>query len=338
MANAASLSLSTTFQGDFVLDILTEQFVSRTHHIAVTTYDNVKYQLTLPNSEGFNDVLKRGNAAGFTTSGSIALTDTTLTVKEIKSEAEQAWTTFSTSQWSSILGAGVARADLSNTPLADFLVSNFATKTVDNMISCDWFGVYASGVDIYGSYDGLFLDMLYNGHGSSITKTTISGYTSGSTLSTDAAIDTILPNMYDNANYILRDKPKSELMYLVSPTLYQNYQKSLRNLGTEMANQMILNGQPTLSFDGIPVMQVMEWDRDLANADNPLKTLLNVSGAHLGLLTTRGNLVIGTDYSTDTTSMEVWYNKDEQKLRMRTQTVRGAKVRTPKLISLAYFY
>lgn len=335
---AVTLSLDSTFAGDFVLDILTEQFVTRTHHIAVNTYDNVKYKLTLPNSEGFNDVLKRGNVEGFTTSGSITITDSVLEVKEIKSEAEQGWTTFSTSQWSSILGNGVARADLSGTPLADFLISNFASKTVDNMISCDWFGVYASGVDIYGSYDGLFLDMLYNGNGGSITKTTVSGLLTAEVLNTDAAIDTILPDMYDNADYVLRNKPMTELRYLVSPTIYQNYQKSLRNLGTEMANQMILNGQPTLSFNGIPVIQVIEWDRDLKNSDNPLASTLAPSGEHLGLLTTQDNLNIGTDFSVDSTDMEVWYEKSEQKLRMRTQTVRGTKVRTPKLISIAYFY
>lgn len=338
MANAASVSFSHTFAGDELLEIYVNKYAASTHHIAVTTYDNVKYKLNLYDSTGFNDVLKRGNVAGFTTSGAISITDNTLEVKEIKSEGEQAWTTFSTNAWSAVLGNGVGRADLTSTPLADFLVSEFVDKTIDNMISCDWFGVYASGVDVFGSYDGLFLDMLYNGNGGNITKTTISGYTSGSTLSTDAALDTILPNMYDSADITLRATDKSSLRYLVTPTLYQNYATSLRNLGTEMANQMVLDGRPTLSFNGIPVMQVLEWERDLANTDNPLKTLLNVSGAHLGLLTTQDNLVIGTDYSEDTTSLETWYNIDEQKLRMRTQTVRGAKVRTPKLISLAYFY
>lgn len=338
MANAASVSFSHTFAGDELLEIYVNKYVSSTHNIAVTTYDNVKYKLNLYDSTGFNDVLKRGNSAGFTTSGAITITDNTLEVKEIKSEGEQAWTTFSTNAWSAVLGNGVGRADLSGTPLADFLISEFVDKTIDNMISCDWFGVYASGVDVFGSYDGLFLDMLYNGNGGNITKTTVSGYTTGSALNTDAAIDTILPNMYNDADITLRGRNKSDLRYLVSPTIYQNYEASLRNLGTEMANMMVLDGRNTLAFNGIPVVQVLEWERDLANSDNPLSTLLTVSGNHLGLLTTQDNLVIGTDYSVDSTSLETWYNIDEQKLRMRTQTVRGAKVRTPKLISLAYFF
>lgn len=342
MANATTINFDHTYAGEEFLEILLTGFYQRDHEIAVTTYNNVKYKMNLYDSDGFTDVLKRGNAEGFTTSGGITVNDKTLEVKEIKSEGEQGWTAFSTNAWSAVLGNGVGRADLSTTPLADFLTSEFAKKTVDNMISCDWFGVYASGVDIYGSYDGLFLDMLYNGNGGTITKTTISGYTSASTLdglTADAAIDTILPKMYYNADRTLRQK-KAEggLQYLVTPSIYENYKTSLRGRGTNLGDEMIINGARQLTFDGIPVVEKLDWERDLANADNPLKTTINVSGAHLALLTTQRNLAVGTDFSLDTTSFQSWYNIDEQKLRMRTQTVRGTKVANPKMISLAYYY
>lgn len=337
MANASTLTFSHTFAGDELLEIIVNKYAETTHNIAVTVYPNVPYKLNLYHSTGFNDLLKRATV-GFTTSGGLTVTDSTLHVREIKAEAEQDWTAFTSNAWSSMLGKGVDRADLTGTPYANLLVSEFVSKTIDNQISCDWFGVYASGLTIFGSYDGLFLDMLYNGNGATITKTTISGSTSGSTLSADAAMDTIFPSMYNNADITLRQLPRTDLVYLVSPTLYHNYTTSLRNFGTEMANMMTLDGRQTLTFDGIPVVQQLSWERDLASTNNPLKTLLNVSGAHLGLLTTKMNLAIGTDYSVDSTSMETWYNIDEQKLRMRAQTVRGTKILTPKLISLAYFY
>ena len=337
MSNSTTVSFSHTFAGDELLEIIVNKYAETTHNIAVTVYSDVKYKLNLYHSTGYNDLLKRATV-GFSTSGGLTITDSTLHVREIKSEAEQDWTAFTSNAWSATLGNGVASADLTGTPYANFLIGEFVSKTIDNQISCDWFGVYASGLGIFGSYDGLFLDMLYNGHGSSITKTTISGYTSGSTLSADAAMDNIFPKMYNNADITLRQLPRTDLVYLVTPSLYQNYTTSLRNFGTEMANMMTLDGRQTLSFDGIPVVQQLSWERDLATANNPLKTLLNVSGAHLALLTTRMNLAIGTDYSAEGTSMQTWYNIDEQKLRMRTQSVRGAKVLTPKLISLAYFY
>lgn len=338
MANAISTSFSHTFAGTELLEIFTNKFAETNHGIAVTFHDDVKYKKNLYKNSGMTDVLKRGNTAGFTASGSLTLTDLTLYVREVKSEAQQDFTTFTSTAWSSALGAGVGRADLFGTPMASVLTSEFVSKTVDNMISCDWFGVYASGADVFGSYDGLFLDMLYNGHGGTITKTTISGYTSGSTLSTDAAIDTILPNMFNNAANTLRQMPKSELRYLVTPTIYQNYQASLRNLGTEMANMMVLDGNEMLSFDGIPVIQKLDWERDLANTDNPLKTLLNVSGAHLALLTNQGNLNVGSDFGLTDASLTTWYNIDEEEIRLRTRSARGTKVLWPENISLAYFY
>lgn len=337
MANAISTSFSHTFAGDEVLQIFTNKFAETSHGIEVTMHDNVKYKANLYKTTGMSDVLRRGNTAGFTTSGSLALTDITIYNRETKSEAAQDFTTFTSTAWSEALKDGVMRPELFGTPMAAVLVSEFVSKTVDNYISCDWFGVYASGVDIFGTYDGLFVDMLYNGHGSAITKTTISGYTSGSTLSADAVMDNILPKMFNNAARTLRQR-KSDLVYLVTPTLYQNYQTSLRNLGTEMANMMVLNGRDTLSFDGIPIVQKLDWERDLANADNPLKTLLNVSGAHLALLTYKGNLHIATDFALGEASLSTWYNIDEEEIRLRTRSLRGTKVMWPEDISIAYFY
>ena len=339
MSNAISTNFSHTFAGTEFLEVYTNKFEASDHGIMVTMHDDVKYKKNLYKTTGFAKVLKRGATAGFSASGSMTETDLTLYVRDTKSEAQQDFTTFIDNAFSEALKRGVERAELTGTPMADVMLDEFASATVDNMISCDWFGVYASGADIFGTYDGLFVDMLYNGHGSTINTETISGYTTGSTLNTDAAIDTILPNLYNNASRTLRQlKGAGMLKYLVTPTIYENYKSSLRNLGTGLADEMIIQGRRTLSFDGIPVVEKLDWERDLADTSNPLKTLLNVSGAHLALLTNEGNLHVGSDIALNSANMRVWYNIDEEEIRSRTRSTRGTKVLWPENISLAYFY
>jgi hypothetical protein len=77
--------------------------------------------------------------------------------------------------------------------------------------------------------------------------------------------------------------------FLVQRPLLNAYRTYLQGLGTEMANQFLVDGQPmrnVLYFEGIPVVAIPEWshfDRMMYRPKNR------------AILTVSGNMQIGTD-------------------------------------------
>lgn len=122
-------------------------------------------------------------------------------------------------------------------------------------------------------------------------------YDGATNYATSANIVAFLRAMLDAASEeLLAFVDQDQAFMLVSRPLLEAYRSYLQGLGTEMANQFLVDGKPmrnVLYFEGIPVVAVPEWslfDR-LVDTDGG-------KGKNRAILTVSGNLQVGTDVAT----------------------------------------
>jgi hypothetical protein len=91
---------------------------------------------------------------------------------------------------------------------------------------------------------------------------------------------------------------------------------------------MIEEGQRALTFRGIPVYKVAEWDRIIAAK--------GLSNPHRAIYTYDKNLVVGTDNMADTNSLEILYNPYEKTNQIDAEFKIATNYKYDELTVIAY--
>ena len=166
------------------------------------------------------------------------------------------------------------------------------------------------------------------------TASTVTGLVAATTPNTVPAAlaageseDTFLL-LHDGADAVLRNIKKTEKVFLVSSSVYQNYQTFLESQTTEGARSATIDGIDYLTYRGIPVID-MGWDEHL-NADFP------TAYPHRIIYTEQNNLVLGIDSMNQFNETKMWYNPDAEENRFRTKLVMGCQYVHNKMTAIAY--
>ncbi len=264
--------------------------------------------------------ITKAYSKGFSGDGGSVYDQKTLTVVRAKAEASQGGNAF----WSSVKGEALRRGyqkdDIDGTVLKEIVADTFRSAVIRDLNRQLFFGDVTLGdpggdataqalAENYRLYDGIFkvLEGLPSGQ-----KLTIDA----GALGIDAALSTF-EAMYDAAPPELLEL-EEDAVIMVSRSMAQNYRESLQNIGwgTETANTALINGVPTLTWNGIPVIERREWDTHIA-----IDSL--ATDPHRAIFTVKNNIVIGTDYNEG--EAEEWYNQDEEENRMRVKYVVGVQ-------------
>lgn len=145
--------------------------------------------------------------------------------------------------------------------------------------------------------------------------------------------DTFLA-LYQGADKVLKQYPKNRKVYLVTDSVYENYETYLESLGTEISQVHLENGQEALAYRGIAVIN-LGWDVHM-EADFAHAAGENPADPHLVIYTTIDNLVLGIDSMNQFNGTKMWYNMDEEENRFRTKLVMGAQYVHNKFTAVAY--
>jgi hypothetical protein len=177
----------------------------------------------------------------------------------------------------------------------------------------------------------------------SASDITASGGTVNTTANVDAdelasgeAEDMFLA-LYNGADKTLKQMTKKEKVFLVSDSVFENYETYLETLGTERSHLKLENGnviEDVLYYRGIPVLR-MGWDVHL-DADFPHNTGENPGYPHRVIYTHIYNLVLGIDSLNQFNGTRMWYNEDEEENRFRTKLVMGCQYVHNKLTAVGY--
>ena len=116
----------------------------------------------------------------------------------------------------------------------------------------------------------------------------------------------------------------------------EDYKAQLRNAGTHtQAYADLQGGFQSLSFDGIPMKVMPEWDVDIAaNGGNMAEMdggLAPNAAAEkkCAILTMPGNFTVATDFNAN--PVDMWYNRDEKENRFRMNYSFGCAIKEPTM-------
>lgn len=174
-----------------------------------------------------------------------------------------------------------------------------------------------------------------------VTVTNVSGNLAGTVAATQAAVKNtslkadqaieVFEAMWAaSPNELASLQAQNMLRLYVTRSMYDNYAKSLRKLnGSETAYVNLKDGTKTLSFNGIPIIQRPDWDTRISQDFGGVRP-------HRALLTTPGNLVLGTDGEDDLMKIEAFYDQVKQNNTVRSEYKCGTQYTWTKLIVAAF--
>lgn len=319
MANSTTNSLSRTYNGQETTDIFIkpalggEDFLSKYHIMP-----NVVHKRQLNFRPKASKITHPRTGCGFSTTGTIALTDKELEVFAMKIHLEQcedalADTIFE-EEW---YKKGTDITDLTGTKIEE-LVAQYNIEGVKRDITRKaWFADTSSASNDWKDYNGWISKLVTSSASLGGTGVyDISTVETASALDADAA-DTAFKNIYANRHSSMNEVPRTQMRIYASQGLVDNYEDTLINQNNSWGAEQRVSGTSQLAYKGIPIVAMPEWDVDLADADNPIASTLNTTSNNMAILTVPDNLVMGLDAvsAVQGTDAKIWFSMDNQTLR-----------------------
>lgn len=236
-------------------------------------------------------IIQRNDDCEFTPKGSMGMTQRKINVYRLKVEMQQCNDEFFDTCLEYALGDELDIFDPENPAhmkaLKNAMLMHVQMAKINDLFKLAFFGDRTLVDDFYNTTDGVykFIDeAVANGDIIEV------GAGSGAALNAGDSI-TIFESLHAQSKIQLRKLGNNLKNYMVTESIYENYRKYLQALGTELANTYIINGVPKgLLYNGIPVIEIPEWDEVLTGD-------FGLTNPHRAIYSATGNLKVATDIS-----------------------------------------
>ena len=273
------------------------------------------------------DKITIAEAAGFQGQTGVTYTQRTITVARMEAEIEQSGGTFFNTIKGELLKLGLNKDDITGTILQTIVADIMLRGVKRDLERQLWFSDSANAANAYAdynSYDGILKQLA--------GLPTAQKLEVVSTLIANTARDTFQAQLNAMPNEGMENR--ADLVFFATRSMCDNYRATLRTGNQELAYLSSVNGTPSLAYQGIPVVEMAQWDTHIA-ADATkiapsLHTAANDFDGHLAVLTVKNNIVIATDYNA-VSGADVWYNKDLKVNRFRFEYVIGTNFKNSEL-------
>lgn len=334
-------------------------------HLNITRYHNVvpgikagKQLVTFNRHTGLAGAKKAGCDTTANTAWTIPTTDKTWAPAYISDRFEECYDNYMETfiRWG--LNNGVNKADLTGTELAAMITQQVSDLITEVAIRHAWFGDtgIAAGVDnnlaagdliYFNAIDG-FWAQLFDIVGLNAARQSTTGLTTkngqatyaaqafNATDTTNMVASNALDQLYYDGDMVLRGQNKADMVYLVSQSVYDQYERERKKVGGGAileAYRRAEDGVPMLQCNGIDVIGVHDWDRTIKTylEDGTVYTL-----PHRALLTTKTNMLLGVEEAGSLSEFDAWYSKDLEKWFIKFGFSLDAKVGVDNLVQVAY--
>jgi hypothetical protein len=313
MANVANNSIAATYSGANLNEIFYEP-VFRSDDLMrnYRVIPNVKHKMNVYTSAALTKIVQPYTACS-STSGSTQfnIDDKVITAGRCRVALEQCTDEFFGTYIEEMYRSGVDVMNLEGTQLADAIVNRAVKGIGQDVVRLAWGGDSATAN--YTAFDGW---MKLMGADATVlaARTEYAGVEAAPT-----AADAIglLRTMYDTAPANLQQVPASDKKMFVTPKIFNAYLANLEGSSADLAIVNTVDGYTRVSFRGVQVVPMYEWDTILADT-NP--AIFLEAGANL----TNGacycaveNLILGSDVTDPEGSFKVFYDDLEEKMFFR---------------------
>lgn len=314
MANFITQSISSTYSGQEFTEILFAPQEGSSDLAGIRVIPNIKVKANMYLNSSLTKIVRKYTTCGFAATGGVtSVSDRTLEVSKLKVNLEECGDAFYGTIFEEFYGSGTAIDDLTDTVVGEVARKRVAEAIADDNGRMAWFAASTAASADYNQFDGfvqLFVDNSAS-LGKYVEMTAIANIedTNGD-LVADGAY-TLLKSAYEEQTKVLRQMPNASKSFRVTATIVDNLMTTYEQLGTgnALGLQLLQDGQ-SLTFRGIPVVEITGWDTQLADATNPNGNI----GKNMLVYTVDDNLVIGTDVADAGSQLKFRSNDDDDEL------------------------
>lgn len=342
MANVVQTSFSHTYAGK---EILTDIFFAPEENVPAIS-ELYKFIQTVDKSNIYlpaklRKIFRKYSTCGFSAAGgTLNITDKVISTEKIKANVEECVDQFTDTIFAEVLKTGVNVDDLSNTIIDQIIrrqIVNAAKSDIHRML---WFADAADADSDWNQFDGfisLFLDNSAAIGADCFLNLDPTAFEASDVLAADGALGA-MRQLWGAQSAELRAMDNK--VFYVTHTVADNLRTTYEDTQSSQGLQRLIstNGKEMLSFRGVPVIEVPEWDANLADSTNPHYTGSGLSiGSNLIVYTTPDNLIFGSDVVSPGNEFKFRYNDDDsEKLKVVSKFKLGAQFVHPSLVCIAY--
>ena len=328
MANVANKGTFATYGGANLNEIFYEP-VFRSDDLMrnYRVIPNVKHKMNVYTSAALTKIVDPYTACS-ASSGSTQfnIENKTITAGRCRVALEQCTDEFFGTYIEEMYKNGVDVMNLEGTQLADAIVNRAVKGIGSDVVRLAWGG--DGSTSAYTAFDGWMKLMGSN----STVLAARTEYAGTEAAPTAADAIGLLRTMYDTAPANLQQVPASDKKMFVTPKIFNAYLANLEGSSADLAIVNTVDGYTRVSFRGVQVVPMYEWDTILADT-NP--TIFEKGGSNF----TNGacycaveNLIIGSDVTDPEGSFKVFYDDLEEKMFFRGYFKLGVQFLYPSLV------
>lgn len=286
---------------------------------------NVKQTATMSYIGAMENIIQPNDSCGFDPKGNLDISERDISVKRHKVNLQFCTDEFFDNCWEYLTGNGIDIEKLDATEkgrqVLNFIILQTQRGVINDLFRLAWFGDTASVDQFLSQADGWFKDIDADVLAGD-TPTISTG--SGSPLAAGAS-ETIFFDATDAQLDVLDDLPESEKVFMVSKSIYNNYDAFLKtNVYLESDRMRLIDGVRELMFDGIKIVKCPQWDREDARIGNV--------DQHRLVLTATRNLTIATDVTSLESNFQTWFDMQDEVQKIKAKFRAGFRVAHPELV------
>ena len=334
MANVANNSIAATYSGANLNEIFYEP-VFRSDDLMrnYRVIPNVKHKMNVYTSAALTKIVDPYTTCS-STSGSTQfnIDDKVITAGRCRVALEQCTDEFFGTYIEEMYRNGVDVMNVEGTQLADAIVNRAVKGIASDVVRLAWGGDGATAS--YDAFDGW---MKLMGADATVLAAQIqeTGADDPAAPTAGQAIG-LLRKAYDRAPAALQQVPASDKKMFVTPALFNAYLANLEGSSADLAIVNTVDGYTRVSFRGVQVVAMYEWDTILTDLNPTIfvdQSVAATGNASQGVCyCATENLIIGSDVTDPEGSFKVFYDDLEEKMFFRGYFKLGVQFLYPSLV------
>ena len=310
MANVAANSIAATYGGANLNEIFYEP-VFRSDDLMrnYRVIPNVKHKMNVYTAAALTKIVESYSGCSATSgTNQFNIDDKVITAGRCRVALEQCTDEFFGTFIEESYRSGADVMNIEGTQLADAIVDRAVKGIAQDVVRLAWGGDIAGAVAGYTAFDG-WMELM-----KAETVLTHTGVAPAAPTAAEALA--LIMKVYDQAPAALQQVAPSDKKMFVTPKLYNAYLQNLEGTGSDLAIVNRVDASPRVSFRGVELVAMYEWDTILTDTNPDLFN--NVTDLTQGVCYTAvENLIIGSDVTDPEGSFKVFYDDLEEKMFFR---------------------
>ena len=206
--------------------------------------------------------------------------------------------------------SGADVMNIEGTQLADAIVNRAVKGIASDVVRLAWGGDVAGAVAGYAVFNG-WMELM-----KAEPVLTFNSATPADPIASDAL--SLIMNVYDGAPAALQQVAPADKKMFVTPKLYNAYLQNIEGNGADLAIVNMVDASPRVSFRGVELVAMYEWDTILVDTNPDLFQSAAGADVNQGVCYIAvENLIIGSDVTDPEGSFKVFYDDLEEKMYFR---------------------